>query len=811
MKDAAACRAITRVVQGSCLAGVLAFTMTIAPALATGSGASPSEPSGSSSDPAAYVNPFIGTGVGPGWTGATATFPGADLPSGMVQWSPDTPTTNPELGVSGGYYYPLDTIDGFSLDHLSGAGCSALEDFPVLPFAGTVSVSPFTDPALYQPTFSHTDESASPGSYAVTLSNGVKVELTVTDRTGIGRFTFPAGVTPSILVDPEVGEGGFASGSVSVNGDDALSGSEVSGDFCSDPGSYTAYFSAQFQSPFHTEGTWEAGVLSTGDGQASGTAPGTYATFAPSAHGPTTITMKVGLSYTSAADASGNLRAEQPGWNFDAVRQAATKTWNAALSRIVVTGGTEEQRRVFYTALYHSLLFPSLLSDDNGDYPGLDGRVHVARGSPQYTNISGWDVYRSQVPLLAMLEPKTADGLVSSLVRDAKQDGGFLPRWEFVDLSENDMGGDSADPIIADAYAFGARGYDAKAALAAMVAGADTTAPPPTPNSYVERPGLVSYLTDGFVASEDVGVAPQTSSLSPDMASLTLEYGTDDFSISRLAQALDDGSIASRFLQRSQGWRQLFDPSTGLIAPKSTDGTVPTGWPESGFTLTNTLAAHGITGVGQWGFQEGDAAQYTWMVPQDLAGLITDLGGNVAATRKLEQYFSQLNAGPTAPYDWAGNEPDLEAPFEGDYMSAPWLTEKTTTEILDRFYTDAPDGEPGNDDLGAMSSWAVWSMLGLYPETPGTTVLATTSPTFTSATVHLGDGKVLTIHTTKERPDAGYVSSMTVDGRTWNRPWLAANMAIAGGTVDETLSTRASNGWGDAPGDAPPSFPSRRP
>ena len=785
----------------------LGIVLAAAPVVATGSGASPSQSHGPSTDPAASVDPFVGTGVGPGWTGAIGTFPGADLPSGMMQWSPDTPTTSPELGVSGGYYYPLDTIDGFSLDHLSGAGCSALEDFPVVPFAGAVDISPPTNPALYQSMFSHSDESASPGSYSVTLSNGIKVELTVTDRTGIGRFTFPQGVTPSILIDPEVGEGGFSSGSVSVQGDNAFTGSDVSGDFCSLPGNYAAHFSAVFESPFRSEGSWEGASLSSGDGQASGSAPGTYATFAPAEHGPTTITMKVGLSYTSVANAAANLRAEQRGWHFDAVRQAATKTWNGALSRIGVAGGTEEQRRVFYTALYHSLLFPSLLSDDDGDYPGLDGRMHVARGLPQYTNVSGWDIYRSQIPLLAILEPKTADGLVVSLVRDASQDGGFLPRWEYVDLSENEMGGDSADPIVADAYAFGARGYDVKAALAALVAGADTTTPAPaSAGGYVERPGLASYLADGFVPNEDLSVAPSTSSLSPDMASLTLEYATDDFSISQLAHAVGDRPTATRFLRRSLGWRLLFDPSTGLIAPKSSDRTVPAGWPESGFTLTNTLAAHGITGVGQWGFQEGDAAQYTWMVPQDLAGLITDLGGDAAATRKLTQFLSQLNVGPTAPYDWAGNEPDLGVPFVADYTGAPALTEATTTKILNTYFTDAPDGEPGNDDLGAMSSWAVWSMLGLYPETPGSTVLVTTSPTFTSATIHLANGKVLAVHARRQHPGAGFISAMTVDGQAWNRPWLGAQMVTTGGTIDETLVKRSTTGWGTASADAPPSY-----
>ncbi len=780
-------------------------SLATAPLILTSCGSPQSDPSTTPADLAASVDPFIGTGVGPGQTGAIGTFPGADVPFGMVQWSPDTPTTSSELGVSGGYYYPLDTIDGFSLDHLSGAGCSALEDFPVVPFAGAVGVSPSTDPALYQPTFSHQQESATPGYYAVTLSDGVKVELTVTDRTGIGRFTFPQGVAPSILVDPGVGEGGFATGTVSVTGDRSFSGSEVSGGFCSLPGTYSAHFAAQFETPFRTEGTWESGALSTGDGSASGSAPGVYATFPEAAHGPTTITMKVGLSYTSVADASANLKAEQPGWNFDGVRAAATANWNRALSGIVVTGGTAAQRRVFYTALYHSLLFPSLLSDDNGDYPGLDGRVHVAHGDPQYTNVSGWDIYRSEVPLLAMLEPSTASGMVVSLLRDASQDAGSLPRWELVDLNENEMGGDSADPIIAGAYAFGARGYDAKAALAAMVAGADDAKKRPTSDGYVERPGLAAYLADGFVPTESGEVTGLTSSLSPDMASLTLEYAVDDFAVSRLAATLGQRSTAATFLQRSGNWRRLFDPSTGLVAPKSSDGALPAGWPQGSFTLTDTLAAHGITGVGQLGFQEGDASQYTWMVPQDLAGLFADLGGRTSSTGKLGQFVSQLNAGPTAPFDWAGNEPNLGVPFEGDYSGAPWLTEKATTGILDQLYTDTPAGEPGNDDLGSMSSWAVWSMLGLYPETPGTSVLVTTTPAFASAKVRLSGGHVLTIRATKKQPGAIYVSSMTVDGKSSSRPWLPASMAINGGTVSETLVDHPT-AWGEASGDGPPSY-----
>lgn len=583
-------------------------------------------------------------------------------------------------------------------------------------------------------------------------------------------------------------------------------GTAVAGDFCDVPGNYTVHFVATFESPFHSVGTWQGTTLSPGGRQSEGAAPGIYATFAPSSHGATTVTMKVALSYTSIADASANLAAEQHGWNFAAVRGAATRTWNRLLSRVGISGGTQAQRQVFYTALYHALLFPSLLSDVNGDYPGLDGKVHTARGTPQYTNVSGWDIYRSEVPLLAMLVPKVADGLVTSLVRDASQDGGFLPRWEFVDVNENEMGGDSADPIIAGAYAFGAKGFNTKAALAAMLHGADDTADPPAvADGYIERPGLAGYLADGYVPTEAGQVTGETTSVSPDMASLTLEYAVDDFAISRLAAALGDGAAAEAFLARSQNWRHLFDPATGLMAPKSADGSVPAGWPANSFNLSDTLAAHGITGVGQWGFQEGDTAQYTWMVPQNLAGLFSELGGRVAATHELEQYLSQLSAGPDAPYDWAGNEQDLEVPFEGDYSGAPWLTERVTTEILAQLYPDNAIGEPGNDDLGAMSSWAVWAMLGLFPETPGTPVLVTTSPVFSSVVIAMGDGHQLVLHATRSQRGAIYISNMTVDGRSWDRPWLPADMATMGGTVGFTLVKRPT-GWGSAAADSPPSY-----
>ncbi len=242
------------------------------------------------------------------------------------------------------------------------------------------------------------------------------------------------------------------------------------------------------------------------------------------------------------------------------------------------------------------------------------------------------------------------------------------------------------------------------------------------------------------------------------------------------------------------------------MAPRDAAGVTPPGWPTTSFSVSDNLAAHGYTGVGQTGFQEGDTSQYTWMVPQDLAGLIGDLGGPAAATRRLEQYFTKLNTGTTTPYDWAGNEPDLGSPYVGDYSGAPWLTEQVTSEIIDQLYPDTPIGEPGNDDLGAMSSWAVWTMLGLYPETPGNATLVTTTPVFSSADITLADGHHLIVKANRSQPGAGYISSMTVDGRTSQHPWLPASAVSTGATITETLVAQPDHQWGSAASDAPPSF-----
>ena len=522
------------------------------------------------------------------------------------------------------------------------------------------------------------------------------------------------------------------------------------------------------------------------------------------------VTMKVAISYSSQADARANLTAEDPGWSVHAVSQHTYAQWEQLLGRIRVGGGTAAQRVQFYTALYHAMLEPRIFSDVNGDYLGYDDRVHrTTHGQVQYADFSGWDVYRSEVPLLAVIAPEQTSQMMTSLLNDQAQ-GGWLPKWGFANDYTDVMNGDAADPILAEAYAFGARDFDASAALAAMVKGAETvpTADQLGQGFYTERPQLSSYLSLGYV--------PNTtqSSLSPtdNGASETIEYSTADFAIAQLAKEIGQTSTYTRFLQRSQDWTNLFNTDTGYIQPRDAAGQFPEFDPTT----------DGMGSFGQSGFQESNAAQYTWAIPQNLHGLISALGGNAAAITRLDTFFQQLNAGPNLPYEWAGNEPSFGTPYVYDYAGVPYKTEAIVHKMLDAVYADSPGGEPGNDDLGAMSSWYVWSSLGMYPETPGVSVLALSAPIFSRVQFDLPGGQ----KTTMTAPGAStttYVHSLNVNGKTWAPAWIPGSLITGTGagtgtdtasgarhsattTLAFALSSTADQSWAAAAADAPPSY-----
>ncbi len=788
-------------------AGALLTALLLASPVPSGTPAQGAPPASALTDAAALVHPLDGTGTGPVTPGTVGEFPGADVPFGMLQWSPDTSPDAVQSG--GGYAYADSHIDGFSLTHLSGTGCPSYQDVPVLPTVGALGASP----GATLDSFSHAREDASPGRYAVELGpSPIGVTLADTTRTGIASFDFPSGTESNVLFKVADSANPASASSVHIVGDDVVEGQVTSGGFCGTGTDYTVHFVARFDRPFSRSGTWNASGAA-GARTCSGTSCGASVTFdTASQH---RVLLKVGISFVSAADAQRNLDAEDPGWSVARVAARATSRWNAVLGRIAATGGTAAEEHTFYTALYHSLLFPNVVSDVNGDYAGFDGKVHRAPpGHEEYANFSEWDIYRSEIQLEALLAPGHVSDMVQSLVDDAKQNG-WLPRWAIVAGDTSQINGDSADPIIADAYAMGARDFDVKAALAAMVKGATQTE---TGHGLeIERQYLDQYLSQHYVNAGSLDLTSIDYSIG---GSVTLEYAIDDFAIAQLAAARHDTALAGAMDRRASNWEYLFNPATGYIQARGTDGSFPAG---------PAFQPSQFEPGGQTGFEEGNAVQYTWAVPQDLAALATLTGGDAAAAAKLKTFFTALNATRYSPYDWSGNEPDEWAPWEFDYFAAPAETQETVRAILDTEYVDSPVDEPGNDDLGALSSWYVWAALGLFPVTPGTANLALASPLFPSVTIVLPDGRHLVESAPGAAPSRPYVHALRVTGVTtpssssattcggrdttatrttgaWDLPWLPASVLQTGGRLAYSLSAGPHPAWGSAPSDGPPSF-----
>ena len=776
-----------------------------------------------------YVNSFSGTDAGqPNFGtggGAANTFPGADRPFGMAQWSPDTSPSTVNIGA--GYSYGDSAIKGFSLTHISGAGCPIYQDIPFMPTTAPVTVSPAepfsttVNPA-YTASFTHTDEEAAPGYYRVRLNPGtpgaINSELTTTTRTGFGRFTFPATTTASMIIN--TGGSAMAESSTAVQIDPAnheVTGSASSGGFCYQRDTYTVYFAAEFSQPFTAYGTWKKQLLLPGTTSNSDATPdamsypspfpgpnsdgaqaGAYVTF-DTTHNQV-VKVRVGVSFVSVANARANLQAENNGSvGFDAVRADASAAWNSLLNQTQVSGGSLADTRTFYTMLYHVLLQPSVFSDANGQYMGFDNVVHTASYTDatgaavpytQYANYSGWDVYRSQIPLLALLAPRRTGDMVQSLLADAQQSG-WLPKWSVANGHTDVMVGDPADPIIAGSYAFGATRFDTAAALQAMIKGA-TQYGQSSNAMYVERQALNEYQTLGYVPQEeDMGTMAsfENPAFVWGAAATTLEYTTADFSIARFAGALGDTATYNSFMQRSANWQKVFNPATRYVEPRLASGAFAPNYDPTSET----------------GFAEGDGAQYTWMIPYNLHGLFTALGGDMPARTRLDTFFTRLNDGPTSPYAFLGNEPTLEAPWEYDWLGQPYKTQGIVRHAMLGLYSAAPGGYPGNDDLGEMSSWYIFGALGLYPEIPGVGVLALGSPLFPHAVLRLAGGDV-TIDAPNASDTTPYVRSLTLNGQPYVRPWLSMDALAGGARLVFDLGSSPNQSWGSGPGDAPPSF-----
>ncbi|HEY9304612.1 MAG TPA: GH92 family glycosyl hydrolase, partial [Mycobacterium sp.] len=694
-------------------------------------------------NPIDHVDTLIGTGTGGQRVGEINNFPGASVPFGMVQYSPDTADNY------AGYDHGNKQATGFSMTHAS-VGCAAFGDISMLPTTTAVGSQPWdaTEEIAHDDT-----EVGMPGYYTVRFP-GTKVtaELSATTHTGIGRFSYPDnGRTALLYVNSGASLGGTAAANIQIGDDNTtITGSATSGGFCGKDNVYTVYFAMKFSRPFTSHGTWD-GFSVFADTRSA------YSSYAGSSGGyvgfpaGSKVEVRTALSYVSVDGARANLAAEGTG-SFDDIRAAASKDWNTKLSRIAIAGADNGDIATFYTALYHSLLNPNTFNDVDGRYIGFDGDVHtLAPGHTQYTNFSDWDTYRGLAALHGLLFPEQASDMAQSLVNDAEQSGSF-PRWALANTATAEMTGDSVVPLLVNFYAFGAKDFDVQAALHYMVKAA--TEGGVGRNGYVERPGIATYLQRGYLPLN----ADSCSGGAIPGASIALEWSVDDFAIARFADALGDSAIATEFQDRAQYWQNLFNPTTGYISPRDAMGFFPD---EPGVVPP----AQGC--FSQLGFDEGNAEQYVWYVPQNIAGLVTALGGRKAVGERLDRFTKQLNVGPEEPYLWAGNEPGFGVPWLYNYIGQPWKTQQLVDRVRSDLFSPTPDGEPGNDDLGAMSSWYVWAALGLYPSTPGTSILTVNTPLFDRAVIELPAGKFITMSS----PGASgpnrmrYIKSLHIDGK----------------------------------------------
>ncbi|UJW31753.1 GH92 family glycosyl hydrolase [Saccharothrix sp. AJ9571] len=754
-------------------------------------------------DPVAEVNPFIGT------QNFGNTFPGASAPFGMVQLSPDT-------GGQGGYDYQQDSIYGFSQTHLSGVGCGVAGELPIMPTTGAVGS---VDPQVYRSKYAHDDEEASPGYYRVGLSTyGVDAELTATERTGWQRHTFPATGAANLLFNTGKANQSVHDSEVHVLGDRTIEGRVRAGGFCAGHDEHTVYFTASFDRPFSSFGTWRGTEKTPGSRDAAGTGGnGAWLTF--DANEDRDVVVKVGLSYTGVDGARKNLAAETgDSYDFDATRAKLRETWAAQLGSIKIDGGAPERRTAFYTSLYHSLLHPNLAGDVDGRYAGFDRQVHTAEGYTPYQNFSLWDTYRPQNQLLELLRPQVARDVALSVVA-AGRDGGWLPRWALANSETNIMTGDPVTPFLVEAWSKGLLAGHEEEAYALLKQNA--TSVPPAESDYNGRSGQTYYADRGYIPSGlEVGVDCAHKGGDNDCkhpASATMEYAAADAALALLAGALGHQEDAAMFADRGQWFRNLWDPSIRQFRPRTEDGTF--------------LSPYNPVDAGHQ-FHEGGAYQYQWLAPQDPNGLVALMGGRQATEQRLDEFFAydQLLTDPagtaredwiTEPYDYYGkptynpnNEPDLLAPYVYASAGAPAKT-ATVVRAAYTLFTAGPDGMTGNDDLGTMSAWYVFSSLGLYPTMSGSNFLAVSSPQFESAVVQVGQyegrqGGTLTVTAPGVSDENRYVQSISLNGAPVDKTWLGWDAIARGGNLAHVVGNQPSS-WGTAPGAEPPSVNKARP
>lgn len=706
-----------------------------------------------------YVNPFIGTD----FTGNT--YPGAQAPFGMVQLSPDNGL--PGWDRIAGYFYPDSTIAGFSHTHLSGTGAGDLYDISFMPV--TLPYKEADAPLGIHSKFSHADESATAGYYRVLLKDyGIDVELTATERCGIQRYTFPEAQAAVFLNLKKAMNWDFTENSHIEQVDSVT----VQGYRFSDgwARNQRIYFRTRFSKPFASMQTDTTAILK--DGKRIGTA--TVARFDFNTQAGEQIVVSTALSGVSMEGATRNLLAEAPDNDFDKYRNATRDNWNRQLSKIEVKGENADDKVNFYTALYHSMLAPTIYSDADGAYYGPDKQVHQANGWTNYGTFSLWDTFRAAHPLFTYTQPERVNDMVKSFLAFYEQNG-RLPVWNFQGSETDMMIGYHAVPVIADAYLKGIGDFDAEKALEACVATANL-------DSYR---GIGVYKQLGYIPyNMEDGYNADNWSLSK-----TLEYAYDDYCIARMAEKMGRKEIAGTFYRRSQNYKNVYNPATSFMQPRDEKGAFIEDFKADDYT------PH---------ICESNGWQYFWSVQHDIDGLIGLVGGKERFAQKLDSMFTfhpsaddelpLFSTGMIGQYAH-GNEPSHHVIYLYNKVGQPWKTQKYASQVMNELYRNTPAGLCGNEDCGQMSAWYVFSAMGFYPVDPVGGQYEIGTPLFREAKLRLANGKTFTVLAPEVSKENIYIQSVKLNGRPYDKSYITYAQITDGSTLELKMAATPGPAW----------------
>ncbi|MBC9931470.1 glycoside hydrolase family 92 protein [Chitinophaga qingshengii] len=721
------------------------------------------------SRPVAAVDPYIGSG------GHGHVFVGASVPYGAVQVGP----TNIVKGWDwcSGYHYSDSVVIGFSQMHLSGTGIGDLGDVLMMPYTGKVRTNRGTQEnptSGYGSHYSHAREKARPGYYAVKLDDyNIDVELTASERVALHKYTFPKNEPSNIIIDLKEGIGWDAPVETFIRkvDDYTLEGYRYSKGWAVDQ---RVWFTIKSNVPVKQFQVFEGDNKQAGISLKGKEVKGVIS-FEKS---PGQVMLKVGISPVSSANALANINAEMPGWDFAKVVNSANAKWDKELSKVDIQTKDEAARRVFYTALYHTMIDPALFNDHDGSYRGTDKKVYPNPGFDNYSVFSLWDIYRSAAPLTTILHPEKVNSFVNSMITIHKQQG-KLPVWPLMGSETNCMVGYHGVPPIVDAYLKGFTGFNAEDAFAAMKA-----------TSMRDDLGVKYVKERGYIPADK----------EYESVSKALEYAIDDWCIAAMAKKMGKQEDYEYYKKRAAYYKNYFDSSIKFVRPRMADGSFKT--PYDPF---NSIHEKGD-------FTEGNGWQYTWLVPQDVEGLINLMGGDEAFTRKLDSLFTAKgDMGAEASSDISGligmyahgNEPSHHVTYMYAFAGNQWKTAEKVRQVMKAFYFDQPEGLAGNEDCGAMSSWYVFSSLGFYPVNPANGVYVMGSPLFDKASVKLEGGKTFTVQTINNSKDNIYIQSMTLNGKPYTKSFITHQDLVKGGTMVVTMGSKPNYNFGKAVADRP--------